>query len=100
MVTIVICVRTAPPGGGAKTRCLCGGIIAPDRMVPHKNIGSCVRTAQKARWQCFDKTFSKVFRAPAAKRRSRVATRETSYRHFLFAKLFLLCLLQAKEKAE
>ena len=82
------------------TRCLCGTINDPDRFVLHKNIGICVRTALTSSRECFDKTFSKVFRAPAAKRRSRVATRETSYRHFLFAKLFLLCLLQAKEKAE
>ena len=49
-----------PPGGGAKTRCLCGGIIAPDRFMLYYTIGICVRTVQASSWKCFGQAFSKA----------------------------------------
>ena len=48
--------------------------------------------------ESFDKTFSKVFRAPAAKRRSPRARGEIPFRRFSFCELFLLRLHGQKKK--
>ena len=83
-----------------------GGVLAQHKhravnmFAPDNAIGICVRTAQASIWKCFDKTFSKVFRAPAAKRRSRVATRETPLNGaFLFCELFSFAPTWSKEKS-
>ena len=50
------------------------------------------------RYESFDKTFSKVFRAPAAKRRSPPAGGEIPQSAFLFCELFSLRLWCQREK--
>ena len=59
--------------------------------------GGAAKTLRGTLGETFDKTFLKVFRAPAAKRRSPSAEGETSLRRF-FLIVFSLRLLFAKKK--
>ncbi len=53
-----------------------------------KALGGAAKTLRGTLGESFDKTFSKVFRAPAAKRRSPSAEGETSLSAFLFDSFF------------
>jgi len=58
--------------------------------------GGTAKTLRGTLTESFDKTFSKVFRAPATKRRSRVATREILLRRFLLLTFLLRQWCQKK----
>ena len=60
--------------------------------------GGAAKTLRGTLGESFDKTFSKVFRAPAAKRRSPLARGETPLSAFSFAS-FSLAPFSAKRKA-